>query len=90
MWCAERKIVLSVFHIPGRLNSYADALSRQKLNEDMEWMLHKSIFNRIRARIGNFDVDMFAPCYNYQLCPYVSYLPDENAMTINAFSLDWG
>ena len=90
IWCAEPKIVLSVFHIPGRLNLYADAFSRQILNEDMEWILHKSIFNRIRARFGNFDVDMFASCYNHQFHPYVSYLPDESTMAIKAFLLDWG
>lgn len=90
MWCADRNIVLSVFHIPGRLNTYADGLSRQKLNEDMEWMLHTSIFNKIRDKFGPFDVDMFASCHNFQFCPYVLYLPDVNAMAINSFSLSWG
>lgn len=89
IWCAERKIVLSIFHVPGICNTHADALSRQKLNQDMEWQLNKQIFLQVMKLFGMCDIDMFASSQNYQLKPYVSYLPDSNAYAINAFSLNW-
>lgn len=88
-WCRQRNIFLSVFFIPGRLNVHADALSRQKLNKDMEWMLNKAIFDKIMGKYGPCNVDMFASKANHQISPYVSYLPDVNALAINAFSLNW-
>ena len=36
MWCTQRNIWLSCFHIAGLSNIRADALSRQKLNPDSE------------------------------------------------------
>lgn len=89
LWCVQRGIFLSVFHIPGKLNVRADALSRQKLNMDMEWMLRQDIFQTIMALYGPCDIDMFASSVNHQLPKYVSYLPDPNAVAVNAFSLTW-
>lgn len=89
VWCVDRGITISVFHIPGSLNVRADALSRQKLNPDMEWMLDRDIFNKIVTLYGLCDIDMFASNRNYKLTNYVSYLPDPNAVAINAFSVCW-
>ena len=89
LWCIERNLILSVYHIPGILNVHSDRLSRQKLNIDMEWMLNRAVFDSIMRRYGMCEVDLFASSQNYQMIPYVSYLPDRNAMAINAFSLNW-
>lgn len=89
MWCRRRNITLSVNHVPGRLNLHADGLSRQKLNVDMEWQLNRSVFDMIRGRFGECTVDMFASDLNHQIDPYVSYVPDNKALAINAFSLNW-
>lgn len=89
-WCSARKIVLSVFHIPGTENSFADKLSRQKINVDMEWKMNEEIFRALMRKYGKFDIDLFASDQNYQLVPYASYLPDAKAFAINAFSLNWG
>ena len=90
IWCAERNIMLTVFHIAGERNVHADRLSRQKVNKDMEWMLDRQIFGKIMSLFGRCEIDLFASCHNYQICPYVSYLPDPKAYAINAFSLNWG
>ena len=67
----------------------ADALSRFKLNADMEWMVSKDIFNKIMLKLGPCDIDLFASKYNYRLDNYVSFGPDVDAFAINAFSLTW-
>lgn len=55
----------------------------------MEWMLNRAVFDSIMRRYGMCEVDLFASSQNYQMIPYVSYLPDRCAMAINAFSLNW-
>ena len=90
-WCEARKIWLSVFHIPGRLNIRADKLSRlgKSLNPDMEWALEESIYSAITHKMGRCEIDLFASAKNRKHKLYVSYLPDKNAYAINAFSLQW-
>ena len=89
LWCIQRNLILSVYHIPGILKVHSDRLSRQKLNIDMEWMLNRAVFDSIMRHYGMCEVDLFASSQNYQMIPYVSYIPDRNAMAINAFSLNW-
>ncbi|VDI77994.1 Hypothetical predicted protein [Mytilus galloprovincialis] len=89
LWCMHRKIWLSVFFIKGKLNIKADALSRQKLNADMEWMIVDNIFAQIMDKFGPCDIDLFASKYNYRLDKYVSFGPDVKAFAVNAFSLNW-
>ena len=89
VWCIQRNIWLSCFHIAGLSNVRADALSRQKLNPDSEWGLDGEIFKKIMSVYGDCDIDMFASARNQKLPCYVSYLPDCNAFAVNAFSLCW-
>ena len=89
LWCMKRRIWLSVYHIPGKLNVKADALSRHKLNSDMEWMITDDVFDKIMLKLGPCDIDLFASKHNYRLEKYVSFGPDVNAYAVNAFSLVW-
>ncbi|CAG2203580.1 unnamed protein product [Mytilus edulis] len=89
LWCIHRQIWLSVFHIPGKLNIKADALSRHKSNSDMEWMIIDSIFECIMNKLGPCDIDLFASKHNNRLEQYVSFGPDVKALAVNAFSLTW-
>lgn len=88
-WCISKNIWISAYHIPGKLNERADALSRQKLSIDMEWSLDSEIFQKIMEIYGRFDIDLFASKWNYKLGKYVSFKPDPNAFSIDAFSLTW-
>ena len=88
-WCVIRNIWLSVYHIPGKDNQRADALSRQKLSVDMEWEMHPDVFEQIMNRYGRCEVDLFASCQNFKLPKYVSFGPDRNAWKNDAFSLSW-
>lgn len=86
LWCVKRDIWITAFHI---FNVRADALSRQKLSDDMEWAINPNVLKQIMGIIGPCDIDMFASKRNFQLSRYVSYTPDVNAVAINTFSLNW-
>ena len=88
LWCIDRDIWLTCFHIPGRLNVTADKLSRIK-NYDTEWSLDNAAFCRIEDIYGCFDIDLFASSKNHKCAKYASFKPDCRAFAVNAFSLVW-
>ena len=49
---------VKVGYVPGKLNAKADALSRfsKKLNDDMEWSLNETVFNKIETKMGKCDI----------------------------------
>ena len=74
----------------GCLNVEADELSRGlNLNEDLERALDMDIFQEIVCRFGKRDIDLFASRLNHTLEKYISFRPDPNAMTADAFSISW-
>ncbi|KAK3100452.1 hypothetical protein FSP39_020111 [Pinctada imbricata] len=88
-WCINRDIYISAKHLPGVENVQADRLSR-KLNDDMEWMLNDNTFEKIMTIYSlKNGIDLFASRLNYRLPLYVSYLPDPNAIAVDAFSMKW-
>ena len=86
-WCIERHIWLSATHIPG-IDNDADFSSRN-FNENVEWMLNHDIFLKITDIWGIPELDMFASRLNKQLERYVSWRPDPEALSVNAFSRSW-
>ena len=83
-WCLIRNIWVSISHIPMEINVTADQASRV-FDDSTEWKLNVDVFNRIVTP----TIDMFASRLNHQLTPFVSWLPDPQAMAIDAFTLDW-
>ena len=65
------------------INVTADQASRV-FDDSTEWKLNVDVFNRIVTP----TIDMFASRLNHQLTPFVSWLPDPQAMAIDAFTLD--
>ena len=88
-WCVAKDIWIIAFHIPGKHNARADALSRQKLSADMEWGLTAEIFSKLMNKFGTCDIDLFASSKNFKLPIYVSFGPDNSAYATDAFSLSW-
>ena len=85
----ERKIWISSAHLPGKLNTVADAESR-KFNKELEWQLNPSTFKLLLAKLNfHCDIDLFASRLNNQLAKYVSYRPDPGSMAVDAFQLSW-
>ena len=65
--CIMENIWVSAVHIPGKQNTIADFLSRS-LNENTEWKLSSTIFNKI-VRTYDFEpeIDLFASYSNFQV-----------------------
>ncbi|KAI9555870.1 hypothetical protein GHT06_018387 [Daphnia sinensis] len=73
-WCETRNISLSASHLPGMFNSIADRESRGIQTSPYVWPM---------------EVDLFAAAWNKQLPKFVSWLPQTNAIAVNAFSFNW-
>jgi hypothetical protein len=77
LWCLDRKLWLTVNHVPGAKNIVADELSR-KLSMDTEWSLNPDIFKEICTIFGN---------PTNKLPKYVAFVPDPSACAIDAFNM---
>lgn len=87
-WAEQRGIWLTINYIPGKLNTIADAMSRQ-FQDHLEWSLSSEIFEEICKIWGVPDIDLFASRNNYKLSKYVSWLPEPEAWKVDAFSFRW-
>jgi hypothetical protein len=88
-WCIVRNIWIQAVHIPGVLNVVADTKSR-KFNLQTEWKLNVDIFKRLCHIFGTPSIDLFASRLNAQLARYISWHPDPEAESVDAFSVNWG
>ena len=59
IWCLERNIHITAQHLPGLLNTIADAESRT-LRDRTDWKLNPVIFHMIDQLWGPLEVDLFA------------------------------
>ncbi len=88
-WAIERRIWLSIAHVPGLENTRADSQSRE-FNDKTEWKLQEAVFQDICAVFGVYPtIDLFASRLNYQLPRFVSWNPEPDAIATDAFSLIW-
>lgn len=79
-WCLPRIIWVSTSPIPVEIRAFDDST---------EWKLNVDVFNTIVNILGTPTIDMFASRLNHQPTPFVSWLPDPQAMAIDVFTLDW-
>ena len=87
LWCYERNIFLSAFHIAGKENIQADYLSRISKN-GTEWSLNKEVCWSLSDTF-DLQIDLFASSVSTKLEKYVAWGPDMEAFANNAFSFDW-
>ena len=89
-WGIQQGNWLSATHIPGVCNGAADHMSRV-FHDNTEWKLNPDIFSAICLDMGTGrpNIDLFASRLNYQVIPYVSWMPDPDALAIDAFSIYW-
>lgn len=59
-WCESRSITIQALHVPGLLNSIADAESRAK-TDSSDWKLDPYSFKNI-SDLWELDIDLFASC----------------------------
>lgn len=89
LWAKKHGITLQARHIPGSLNVLADKLSRKGQIQQTEWSLHPQVFLLMVQRMWTPLVDLFATSENHKLPIYVSPIPDEKALAVDAMSIDW-
>lgn len=87
-WCEKRNIWIYASYINTKDNVEADQESR-KVNPDIEWQLSASQFRTVVTTFGEPTVDLFASRTNAKCKTYVSWRPDPDAMTVDAFTLNW-
>lgn len=61
----------------------------RSFNDRTEWMLNMDAFQQIVQFFGHPKIDLFASRLNKQLEDYVSWLPDPEAVAVDAFTLNW-
>jgi hypothetical protein len=76
-------------HIPGHLNVLADRLSRKDQILATEWSLLPDVLQILWKIWDKPHVDLFATRHNFKLPLYVSPVPDDSAIAVDALSMDW-
>lgn len=87
-WCEKRQIWLQASYINTKDNKEADQASRIQ-NPDTEWELTQTGYNYILQQFGEPDIDLFASRTNAKCQTYVSWKPDPDAITNDAFTIPW-
>ena len=87
--CLAHNIQLLVKHIPGRFNTLADRMSRVDKPISTEWSLNQEIANKIFQIMDFPSIDLFATRLYHRLPFYVSPIPDQKALSIDALTMDW-
>lgn len=87
-WCEKRNIWLFASYINTKDNVEADEESR-KINIDTEWELSDWAFQMIVYKLGQPDIDLFASRTNAKCDVYVSWKRDPDALTVDAFTINW-
>lgn len=87
-WCEKRNIFIQASYINTHDNIEADEESR-KVNADTEWELSNWAFQTIVQRLGKPKIDLFASRINAKCNEYISWKPDPDAMTVDAFTVSW-
>ena len=87
-FCRQQDIWVSAAHLPRHLNVLADSKTRV-FDDKTEWKLHADVFRAVVSKFVTPNIDLFASRLNYQLKPYVAWMPDPGSMFTDAFTLDW-
>ncbi|XP_016150619.1 uncharacterized protein [Sinocyclocheilus grahami] len=87
LWAQTKLLSIRAVHIPDRLNSGADLLSRQSL-QDGEWRLHPQVVDLLWQRFGRAEVDLFALNMTTH-CPLRFFLSSPSPLGLDALAHKW-
>lgn len=59
------------------------------MSEETEWSLGEKYFDKIDARLGPFEIDLFVTSINNKCRNFVFWHLDPLAQAVDAFSLNW-
>jgi len=85
----ERQLTLRARHIPGRLNRFADLLSRPDQIVNTEWTLSMQAATQLWSIWGRPHLDLMATHLTSRLPTFVSPFPHPQAYAVDAMSLQW-
>lgn len=71
-WNLERKILLSVEHLPGKLNQVESSM----YSDSSEWKLKPLVFRQLMEQMGPCQIDLLASHLTTQLEVYMSRRPE--------------
>lgn len=80
---------LSAVHISGRLNVLADTLSRSAGVIGTEWTIVHRALQPVWDLWGKPMIDLFATRFNSRLPIFVSPVPDDRALHVDALDMSW-
>ena len=89
IWCHQNQINLLIKFIPGKFNVLADRLSRITKPISTEWGLNQSVANAVFRMTQFPNLDLFPTRLNHKLPLYVSPIPDQKALSIDALTMNW-
>ena len=84
----KKKIHLSASHLPGKMNSWSDALSRHSTSA-VEWNLKEETFLKLTKKFGTPEIDLFASSTNRKLPQYLSRTERTTSGGPDAMMEDW-
>lgn len=87
-WSEQHLLSIRAEHIKGTLNTRADWLSRQDIDQS-EWCLHPQVFRWITQKLGTPQVDLFASPINNQVPRFYSHFQTQGAEQIDALHVPW-
>lgn len=87
-WCESRKLQIFASYIPSGENIEADTESRS-LSVESEYELNDLEFKKIVYKFGVPNIDLFATKLNSKCEKYVSWFPDPDSVSVDAFTLKW-
>ena len=87
-FCKQHDFWLTAAHLPGHLNVLADEKSRN-FDDKTEWKLNTHVFDYVTQRLGRPQIDLFASRLNFQLKPFVAWMPNPEASFTDAFTINW-
>ena len=88
-FCLAHQITTTAEYLPGTLKTRVDKDSRKMKNSSIEWILNKSMFQKLIQAFGPVDVDLFACRLCHQIPKYISWKPDPRAWMVDAFQINW-
>ena len=69
-------------------NKIADFESRN-VKDNLEWTLKDHIFTKVKVKLGQPTIDLFAFRGNNEIKTFYSFYPDPLVSGVDAFSFDW-
>ena len=87
-WTETRNVWLSIVHVPGITNVDADR-ERSYFHKETEWQLSPVFKHVVDHIICEINIDMMGSRTNCQVSTFVSWRPDPEAVSVEAFTIDW-